>query len=204
MKCYKLYLLGTYNNTTVYTLLKTFETKAILLDFLSYHQHTNGKYYDSWLQKTIYNNIYLDKINLSGNDTYRLEEYGFIYCKTAHNLRRYMFLDKDDRIIDVRTWYPEIFEQAHGTNAYFSYQRLEDMRLKAKRRQHRHLHTTYAYRKLKWKHILEDRHDKEHAQYIRRKAANRLDNCSGFRSISGSWKDQSKRKHQWKEDKITA
>lgn len=203
MKYYLYYLYHAENNKQTYCqLLKIFADKKHLLDFLAFHQDYRGAYFASDIRKTVYRNEYLDNLNMNGNDDkmswtspipYRASE-------SYYSLREYMFTDDNDCIIDIRYWYQDIIKNASPNGHFFSYDYYEKYKLTKDRHQCRHRHTDYAYRRLRYKHIIKDRHDKENAPYIRKKAANRLEyECLGIRSISGSWKDQSKRKHQWKE-----
>lgn len=190
---YYLYYVGLYNNNIRYDLLKTFHDKEHLMDFLAWHQDPKGCYFDGWIQKKVYRNTYLDEINLTGNDT-RIPASFTSYHK---ELRHYMFMDSQYKVIDVRNWYSEIMKKTSSYPHYFSYEYHEKRQLRSHKHQGRHRHTTYSFRKIKYKHVLRDRHNKEDAPYIRKKGIADPYYASGLRKISGSWKDQSKKRHQW-------
>lgn len=195
---YFMYHVMLYKDTIHHTLLRTFRNKEHLIDFLAFHQDIKGKYLDRDLHKIIYRNDYLDNINMTSKDTKAFTKWS-LYPTTNYYLREYTFVDETGCVIDIRNWYDEIYNNTSPYKHYFDYDYHEKYKLTKQHHQGRHRHTDYAYRRLRYRHILRDKHDEENAAYIRAKAKNRLKyDCTGIRSISGSWKDQTKRKHQYK------
>lgn len=207
MKFYKLYDLskGCY--------IKTFETKNDMIRFLAYHQRLNEWYgnYRKGLEGQLgYYNHYLDNINLTFNDTIRVYDGP---SEFKYFIRPYVFIDPDDRIIDPREYIDEIinFYKANQSikreyNAYYYYKYvkcLPEFRegpVPGTGKRHQHRGSYYRIPKT----IRDKRTNciEEHKEFIRGKRSNKhlpdpWDEYTRSDRRSKSWKDQSKKKHQW-------
>ena len=92
----KIYLFDFHKNAYV----REFENEEELINFLAktYHCSFFGEY----------RNPYIDSINMNGNDT---ETFYNIFDVIGHTVRKYLFIDKNNRIIDVRKYKDVVLER---------------------------------------------------------------------------------------------
>lgn len=190
MKYYLYHAVCTETHIT-YHEQQTFADKSQLIEFLSCYQG-DKPYYDSDLHKIVYNNRYLDEINMTGTDTMK----SFQNFNPVYYIRPYMFMNDNGNVVDTRCMIKDIMAQSTKESVYPYFIHYQS---KHRKRQYRKHHTITDFRHIKYKHIVAYKSDNEYTEYIRKKYANCIDRYpEKMRRISGSWKDQTKRPHQWK------
>lgn len=199
----KIYLFDFYQNLYV----AKFENEENLIDFL-------GKaFYKPWYGG--FGNHYFDEINCNGNDT--INYFGVKNDdQTTHYTRRYMFIDDDNCIIDIRDYYQEALKRyKNGAYEYHNDDVCEELEYGDVLIQ-RWSKQTFRYRidpvpnvrygggyRGYYRHIKttqENRQntDPDYKDYVRSKRKN-LPTCWDEipRCLQKSWKKQSKKRKQW-------
>ena len=191
MKYYLYHVTLTLQHTIVLYQKYVFSNRDELIYFLRYHQ---GQNYRKGVQ---YDNPYLDNLNMNGNDTTSLDSE---YEKTYY-LRPYLFEDENEKTIDVRNFIDEILQKHTSIHRFISYDyqmRWKNKRKRQNRKQHSKVH---SWRHPHYKHLVMDEFDNEYKEYIRRKPVQKsksIDFWELRQHKTCNWKDQSKRRHQWK------
>lgn len=182
-----------------FSLIKTFYSHGELIKFLSLYQSAEPQYVD---KKLVYNNRYLDYINLTYNDTYSVYD---IFSKQTY-LRQYMFFDKNYAVVDVRKFIKEILYTAnHSKRNYYSrnswrISRATGYEFRRTPIPYTGKRVSSVCRNIKIGRIIRDFKNPENKNYIRKKYYYNIEEVCydyPFKNKSKSWKDQSKKKHQW-------
>lgn len=128
-------------------------------------------------------------INMNGNDKRLCVDF---HGNDFMQVRPFMVVDDNDRIIDIREWdFEKILANSDS---------VDRKKQKRKRFKSNHKRCYGHYRTPKRYQILKDFADKNVAKFMRAKVKNRVPDSywvDAWANGSKSWKDQSKKKKQW-------
>lgn len=182
-------------------LQQTFNNYNELITFLAHYQIREKENIDN---KLIYNNCYLDGINLTLNDCSN-----YINCKgeKISYIRPYVFFNEDLAIVDTREFYEDVIKMKEflskrkfsGYNFYWDeiYKnhifRQTPVPFTGKRR-------GGSCRNVKYGRIIRDLKNPENKEFIRKKRYYDILEPYfdlPYKKETKSWKEQTKRRHQW-------
>ena len=198
----KTYLFDFYKNRYVVE----FDCEEDLINFLG------QAFYKSFWEG--YRNHYFDEINCNGNDMVNFA--GIKNGEDACYIRRYMFIDENNRIIDVRNYYQEAFDRYKKGMYKYRYDNVCDDLQYGDILVQRWSKQTFRYRidpvpnirhgggyrgyirHMKTTQELRQNADVEYEEFVRPKRR-KLPTCWDDipRGLQRSWKKQSKKRKQW-------
>lgn len=180
-------------------LKETFSSYNDLIYFLASNQRGEKEIFD---KKLCYNNVYLDEINLTLNDCYSsINNNG----EKVYYIRPYVFFNQDLSIVDTRLFYNDIIkakEELSNKRYYNSYleKRYKGHIFRQKPVPYTGKRRANSCRNVKYGRIIRDLRNPENKDFIRKKRYYDILEPYfdlPYKKETKSWKEQTKRRHQW-------